>query len=225
MRKTVQIRDKLKKEYAKISFSDEMIRRFQFYFELLCRWNSKINLTAVRDVDQMIDKHLLDSLAVHKSNVGDSLVYPHPGRLMDIGSGAGLPGVLLQIANPNLHVHSIDASQKKIGFQEVVKAQLKLLNLEPLHARVEDLAKCSEFRLSMDFIVSRAFHQIKDLFTYSRIFLKPDGFLIAWKGQSWQQEISAVSKELRDQFQLLESVSYQFTDSMDGGRLLVFKQA
>lgn len=223
MRKTVQISSELKKEFSKIQFSSETIDGFGSYFEILSQWNKKINLTAVRDPDEMIVKHLLDSLVVYNTSTGANLASPATATVMDIGSGAGIPGILLQIANPSLTVYSIDKLKKKIGFQEFVKAKLGLKNLVPISERIESLIASRKYEKSLDFIVSRAFDQIKDLFEYSSFFLAEKGSLILWKGKEWQRELSEVPAILMDRFRLIESHDYQLDHSKYGGTILVFR--
>ncbi|NQU64628.1 MAG: 16S rRNA (guanine(527)-N(7))-methyltransferase RsmG [SAR324 cluster bacterium] len=224
MRKTVQITADLKKEYPNIIFSKEIIGLFEQFLEILSQWNKKINLTAIQDPDQMIVKHLYDSLAIYKTSFGSTLLYPFSGSLLDMGSGAGIPGILLLISNPLLHLISVDKSGKKIGFQEFIRAKLKLTNLHPIFGRLESMMKCEDYVASQDCIVSRAFDQIKDLFEYGHIFLKQNGHLILWKGKEWKNELNCVPEVLRSQFQLLEICEYQFTRFDMGGTILVFKK-
>ncbi len=223
MRKTVQITYVLKKEFPNLRFSEKTVSLFEKYFEILKQWNKKINLTAIFDPEQIIIKHLLDSLVVYNTSIGHSLMTLPSSSLLDLGSGAGIPGILLQISNPCLNVISIDKSQKKIGFQEFVKAKLELKNLELLSERVETLMKRRIYEKSLDFIVSRAFVQIKDLFEYGRFFLKDHGYLILWKGAGWQDELKVVPDSLQRYFELVENSPYQFKQSSFGGRILVFQ--
>ncbi len=181
-----------------------------------------MNLTAIRDPDQMITKHLLDSLAVYNTSIGDLLLYQSSGSLMDLGAGAGIPGILLQIGNPSLHVISVEKSKKKIGFQEFVKAQLGLKNLTPVSERIESLTATRRHENSLDFIVSRAFDQIKDLFEYSHFFLTQSGYLILWKGKEWQNELKEVPLSLMKQFELVDTWEYQLINSEFGGTILIF---
>jgi len=223
MRKTVQITYILKKEFPNLHFSEKTVSLFEKYFEILEQWNKKINLTAIIDPEQMITKHLLDSLVVYNTSIGQSLMTLPSSSLLDLGSGAGIPGILLQISNPYLNVISIDKSQKKIGFQEYIKAKLELQNLELLSERVETLMTRRIYEKSLDFIVSRAFVQIKDLFEYGRFFLKEHGYLILWKGAGWQDELKATPDSLQIHFKLVESSTYQFKQTNFGGRILVFR--
>ncbi|MFH2131127.1 MAG: 16S rRNA (guanine(527)-N(7))-methyltransferase RsmG [bacterium] len=224
MRKTVQITVDLKKEYPNLTFSKESVSRFDQYFEILFQWNQKINLTAIQDPEQMIVKHLFDSLAVYKTSIGSTLQSPFTGSILDMGSGAGIPGILLLINNPSLHLLSVDKSNKKIGFQEFIKAKLRLINLHPISERLETMMASHNHQDSLDCIVSRAFDQIKDIFGYSRFFLKPNGYLILWKGKEWQHELKQTPVEIQASFELLETCEYQFERFNFGGTILVFQK-
>lgn len=225
MRKTVQIASEIKKEFSEIHFSAETIIQFEQYFEILRQWNQKINLTAIRDPRQMIVKHLFDSLAVCKTSIGRQLLFHSTGTLMDLGSGAGIPGIILLIGNPLLNLISIDKSKKKIGFQEFVIAQLGLINGLFVSERVESLIASRKHEKSVDFIVSRAFDQIKDLFDHCRFFLNRNGRIILWKGKEWRNELNDVPASLMNEFQLLETCEYQFGNASIGGTILVFGRA
>ena len=225
MRKTVQISEELKKEFPEIFFSEEIVAGFELFFEILFQWNKKINLTAVGDPEHMIAKHLYDSLSIFKTTLGSALLHPFSGTLMDMGSGAGIPGILLLINNPSLKLVSVDKSGKKIIFQEFIKSKLLLRNLHPISDRLEAIISRQDYKNSLDYIVSRAFDQIKDLFEYSRFFLKPEAHLILWKGKKWKQELYRVPAILQSQFQLVELCEYQFERFSIGGTILVFQKS
>jgi len=140
------------------------------YLELLGRWNRAYNLTAVRDPGEMVTRHLLDSLAV--------LPWVPAGRLLDAGTGAGLPGVPLAVARPDLHVTLLDSAGKKIRFLNQVRRELDLRNIEPVQARLEDYAPEAPF----DAIVSRAFASLADFASAARR-LAGGALLLAMKGR------------------------------------------
>jgi len=225
MRKIVQIREALEKEFPEVSFSDTSIAHFCTYMETLEQWNKRINLTAVRRPDEMIIKHLLDSLAILNTSVGKLLMSPTSYSLLDLGSGAGLPSIPLQIANPLLKVYSVDKSEKKIGFQEFVKAKLILTNLTLIAERVEHLMEAGFLRNSIDFMVSRAFDQIEGILKYASFFLKDSGTLIIWKGEGWRKEFEAVQQQTGNLFELQEVSPYRLSASRFGGTILVFKRS
>ncbi len=153
------------------------------YLDLLGKWNRVYNLTALRDPGEMLTHHLLDSLAVMaplRRQVGES------GRLLDVGSGAGLPGVVIAIVCPGWQVDCVDAVGKKAAFIQQVAAVLKLPNLRGIHARVESIGG------SYDVVSSRAFSSLADFVASSRQALAERGVWLAMKGRHPQDEIDAL---------------------------------
>ena len=148
------------------------------YLGLLVRWNRTYNLTAVRDPLEMVSRHLLDSLAV----------LPHVGerRLLDVGAGAGLPGIPLAIANPALEVTLVDSAGKKVRFMRHVKRALGLENIEPLHVRIESLQPGEAF----DTVISRAFTSLAEFAASVRHLAAPGTRLLAMKGRRPEGEIA-----------------------------------
>jgi 16S rRNA (guanine527-N7)-methyltransferase len=142
---------------------DTMLR----YVELLEKWNRTHNLTAVRQIDEMISRHLLDSLSIIPHVVGT--------RVLDVGSGAGLPGIPLAIAQPHLTVTLIDSVQKKTRFQQFCAAQLSLQNIAPMHARVERIQPPPAY----DTIVARAFAASEKLLDLTAHLLADGGQVLA----------------------------------------------
>jgi 16S rRNA (guanine527-N7)-methyltransferase len=222
MRKTVQISSIIQKEYPEINISAAAIDRLEGYLTLLHRWNQKISLTAVRTIDQMVAKHVLDALAIFKGDSGSSRFSNLSGSIMDMGSGAGIPGMILAIVCPAIQMVSVEKSQKKAGFQQVAKANLKLTNFEPTAARLEALIAKADWNQAFDGIVSRAYTQIKEILPFAAIFLKPGGQLFLWKGQSWEEELQASTAVMAGQFVLSDRWPYRFDHSGYGGTILVF---
>ncbi|MCB1959796.1 MAG: 16S rRNA (guanine(527)-N(7))-methyltransferase RsmG [Rhodocyclaceae bacterium] len=149
------------------------------YAALLRKWNTVYNLTAIRDADQIMSRHLLDSLAV----------LPHltaAQRLADIGSGGGLPGIPLAIARPALAVTSIEPVNKKASFQQQARIELQLPNFESVCARVEEVRR----EVGFDAIISRAFAELADFVRLSAHLLAPGGRLLAMKGVYPDEEIA-----------------------------------
>lgn len=140
------------------------------YLALLEKWNKVHNLTAVRDTEEMVTLHLLDSLSV--------LPHIKRGRLLDVGSGAGLPGIVLALTRPDLSVTTMDSSHKKASFMRQAKAELGLANLEVVCGRVEAFKPEHKF----DMIVSRAFSEIAEFLRLTRHLLADGGVWLAMKG-------------------------------------------
>ena len=155
------------------------------YLALLDKWNRVYNLTAVRDAERMVSHHLLDSLAAAAFFHGDC---PDLIRVLDVGSGGGLPGIPLAIARPELRVTLIDSIAKKTAFLLQAKAELGLVNLSVVTGRVEDYRPEAKF----DVITSRAFSDLKEFVTLTRHLLKPAGRWLAMKGLMPHEEIASL---------------------------------
>ena len=161
------------------------------YIDLIAKWTKVYNLTAVRDAQEMLTHHLLDSLAVIRPLRRElaKLALPE-GRaqlsLLDVGSGAGLPGIVIAITCPEVSVTCVDAVAKKAAFIQQVSAALKLPNLKGLHARVESLAD------PYDVVSSRAFASLLDFTSWSQSALAPHGIWMAMKGKHPDQELAVL---------------------------------
>jgi 16S rRNA (guanine527-N7)-methyltransferase len=151
------------------------------YLALLAKWNKVYNLTAVRDQEDMVTLHLLDSLSV--------MPYINSKRLLDVGSGGGLPGIVLAICMPSLQVTTIDTVQKKAIFMRQVKGELGLDNLSVVHGRVEQFESETQF----DAIISRAFSEISQFMALTQHLLMDDGHWLAMKGVSPQAELEVLN--------------------------------
>jgi len=221
MRKTVQIQELLKKEYSHLTFSELQIEQIRSFLDLLSHWNQKINLTAITDPDTLFAKHILDSLAILLDE-SDTSVFS--GRVADIGSGAGLPGIVLSIVRPELQLYSIEKTQKKITFQQVVKANLKLTSFYPIATKVETLISQVNHHQTYDHVVSRAFTQIGDLLRHSAALLKVNGEAIFWKGELWRNEWQNTPEDIRLLFSEPAISPYQFKSHDTGGFIVRFKR-
>jgi 16S rRNA (guanine527-N7)-methyltransferase len=157
------------------------------YLALLQKWNKVYNLTAVRDPAEMLTHHLIDSLSV----IGPLRRHGAPERLMDVGAGGGLPGVVIAICCPDTDVTCVDAVAKKATFIQQVAAELRLPNLHGVHSRVEQL-KAAPFGV----ITSRAFASLLDFTTLTRQHLAADAVWLAMKGQHPADEIAALSADV-----------------------------
>lgn len=155
------------------------------YLALLDKWNRVYNLTAVREVERMVGHHLLDSLAAVPffQGGGSDLI-----RVLDVGSGGGLPGIPLAIARPELQVTLVDSIAKKTAFLQQAKAELGLVNLNVVTGRVEDYRPETGF----DVITSRAFSDLKEFVTLTRHLLRPAGRWLAMKGLMPHEEIASL---------------------------------
>lgn len=164
--------------------------RLLAYLALLQRWNRVYNLTAVRDPAEMLSQHLLDCLAVLPALRRHFGSRQPTARLLDVGSGGGLPGVVLAIAEPRWDVTCIDAVSKKASFVRQVAGELALPNLHAVHGRVETLAPGTAS--GFDLIISRAFASLADFTHWTRAALRPDGVWLAMKGRAPDDEVQAL---------------------------------
>lgn len=168
-----------------LNLSDAQVDQLLAYQDLITRWNKVYNLTAVRDPQEMLTHHLLDSLAAIPALLRQT--GGQPIRLLDVGSGGGLPGVVIAITCPQMEVHCVDTVLKKATFIQQVAASLKLPNLRGIHARVESLK--AEEGNGYDIVCSRAFASLVDFTTWSRAALNPAGVWMAMKGKHPEDEL------------------------------------
>ena len=152
------------------------------YLSLLYKWNQAYNLTAVRDMDSMVTKHLLDSLAI--------LPWVKGTRVLDVGTGPGLPGVPLALANPALQVVLLDSNGKKIRFLQEVKRALALNNVEIVQTRVESYHPTQGF----DTVTSRAFSDLQHMLNCTQHLIATDGIWLAMKGRHPEEELTHIDR-------------------------------
>jgi 16S rRNA (guanine527-N7)-methyltransferase len=172
-----------------LNLSAEQQQRLLDYMALIQKWNKVYNLTALRDPAEMLSHHLLDSLTAIAPLTRHTR--GQPARVLDVGSGGGLPGVVLAICMPELDVSCVDTVAKKAAFVQQVAVSLKLPNLRGLHARVESLTEPYQV------ICSRAFASLPDFVTWSRSALADGGVWMAMKGKHPQDEIDALPKDVK----------------------------
>jgi len=201
-------------EELKVFLPEATLKNEIIFLDELLRWNRQINLTAVRDRQGALEKHLIDSLAL--------LAYlPGAAQMLDIGSGAGLPGIPLAVARPELQVVSIDSVGKKISFQKHIKRLMKLGNLHPVHGRIEALDMALADHAQFDLAVARAFSSLEQLLKKATPWLQPEGELLAMKGPEGEDELRRLEPRLSvSGFQLKAVESYRLPFSQ-AERLLI----
>lgn len=192
-----------------LALSDAQLAQLIDYLALLAKWNAVYNLTAVRDPQQMITQHLLDSLAAVPAFAGAK-------QVLDVGAGGGLPGIVLAIARPDMQVSMIDTVHKKTAFLTQVKAELGLANVTVYTARVEELQVAHKF----DVITSRAFAELADFVTWSGHLLQEGGCFIALKGVLPTDEIARLPAGWR-----ASTVQPLIVPGLNAERHLVFIEA
>lgn len=175
-----------------LSLSDAQVEQLLAYQDLIAKWNKVYNLTAVRDPQEMLTHHLLDSLAAIPPLLRQT--EGRPIQLLDVGSGGGLPGVVIAITCPQIQVHCVDTVLKKATFIQQVAASLKLPNLRGIHARVESLK--AEEGSGYDVVCSRAFASLLDFTAWSRAALKPGAVWMSMKGKHPVDELAALPADV-----------------------------
>ena len=174
-----------------ISTSSEQIGKLITHVELLCKWNKAFNLTSIIDAQQILTHHLLDSASVSSWITGDDII--------DVGTGAGFPGLTLAILQPERNFYLLDSRGKKTRFIDTVIRHTGINNAATIHNRVESFRPDTKF----DTIVTRAFSSLHDMYTSCRHLMRPNGCIVAMKGEYPAQEI-AVLKDLNLDIQVDE---------------------
>ncbi len=215
---TENFEKKIKKgaETFGISLTEEQISQLFRYYEMLIEKNRVMNLTAITEENEVITKHILDSLslAAHTDLSGNV-------RLIDIGTGAGLPGLILKIAFPDLQVTLFDSLKKRLTFLDEVIGELKLSGISTVHGRAEDFGKNADFREKYDFAVSRAVANMSSLSEYCLPFVKKNGIFAAYKSAGAEQEIQDAGRAISKLGGMIEKTQTFFLPDTDIQRSLV----
>jgi len=169
-------------ERMALKLSDQMIDQLMTYLNLVEKWNRVYNLTAIRERDEMIKLHFLDSLSI--------LNHVHVKNILDIGSGAGFPGIVLAITKPELKVTVMDSVNKKTTFMQQVKSELALTNLDVVNSRVEDYQPITLFEA----VTSRAFSNLKNMMSLTQHTLQKEGMWLAMKSKDVKEELEEFEK-------------------------------
>lgn len=167
-----------------IQLDEDQIKKFHCYYELLVEWNKVMNLTGITEYDEVNEKHFIDSLSIIKL-----LDLSNIKNVIDIGSGAGFPGVPLKIAFPHLKIVLLDSLQKRVRFLNEVINEIGLDDIIVLHGRAEDYARSPEYREQFDLCVSRAVANLSVLSEYCIPYVKVGGRFIAYKSGNIQEEL------------------------------------
>lgn len=180
--------DKFLEELDKISIelTDKQLDQFRTYYDMLVEKNKVMNLTAITEWDEVLEKHFLDSISLIRAvDLNENL------SVMDMGTGAGFPGIPLKIAFPNLKVTLADSLNKRVLFLQEVIDTLELQDIDAIHGRAEDLARDKNYREQYDLSVSRAVANLSTLTEYCLPFVKLGGQFISYKSGDCEEEIAA----------------------------------
>ena len=203
-----------------ISLSDKQIEQFLNYYELLVEWNSFMNLTAITDFDEVILKHFVDSISLCKY-----ISFQHGDTLIDIGTGAGFPGIPIKIICPDCKITLLDSLNKRINFLNTVIEQLGLTDIITIHGRAEDIAKKKEHRESYNYAISRAVANLSTLSELCIPFVKQNGYFISYKSEKGNEELL----EAKNAIEILggsvdKQISYQLPDSDLSRNLILIRK-
>lgn len=197
-------------ENFKFKFNETQILQLKAYYNLLVEWNEKMNLTAITDAHDVAVKHFADSVSV--LNYVD---IPYNSRLIDVGTGAGFPGVVLKIARPDIKLTLLDSLNKRLVFLQNVLDEINL-SADLIHSRAEDGARDTNLRESFDYAVSRAVANMNVLCEYCLPYVRIGGRFLAFKGREAESEISSAKSAINTLGGKLIN-TYKFSLPFDGG--------
>lgn len=178
-------------EYG-IVLTAQQMEQFNRYFELLIEWNGKMNLTAITEPHEVAVKHMIDSLSAW-----DEQVFPEGASIIDVGTGAGFPGLPLKIYRPDLKLTLLDSLNKRVKFLQEVTDALGLSGVECIHARAEEAARSRLYRERFDAAVSRAVARLPILAEYCLPFVRKGGFFVALKGMQYKEEMQEAMQAVK----------------------------
>lgn len=172
-----------------VDINEEQANKFYKYMELLLEWNEKMNLTAITEPDEVILKHFIDSITVEK-------YINKEAKIIDVGTGAGFPGIPLSIIRNDLNITLMDSLNKRIKFLDEVVEKNNLINVDTVHSRAEELARNTDYREKFDVATSRAVASLNVLLEYMVPFVKVGGYCICMKGSNVDEELDNAKKAL-----------------------------
>ena len=204
------MREILKNGFSKLSvdYTEDMLDKFELYAKLLVEWNEKMNLTAITEKEEIAVKHFIDCAScLTKTDLS--------GKVIDVGTGAGFPGMVLKILKPDIKITLLDSLNKRLLFLDAVIKELGLENVTLIHARAEDGGRDKKLREKFDFSVSRAVANLSTLSEYCLPFLKDNGCFVAMKGPDAENEVNDAKgalKKLSSELVEIKKADIPFTD-------------
>ena len=175
-----------------VTLSDEQIQQFLKYYEMLVEWNDVMNLTAITEYDEVMKKHFVDSISLCKA-----YDVTQNKTVIDVGTGAGFPGLALKIAFPDLQVTLLDSLNKRINFLNEVCNLCNLSNVITIHGRAEEISRKEEYREKFDYVVSRAVANLTVLSEYCLPYVKEDGYFLPYKSGDIKEEAANSKKAVK----------------------------
>lgn len=204
-------------QYNNLELNNKQIEQLYNYMNNLKEWNEKINLTAIKDDKEIILKHFIDSIKVSE--------YVEKHRVLDIGSGAGFPGIPLKIKDESLKVTLIDSVNKKVNFTNDTIQKLNLKNIESLHIRAEDLAQDNKYREQFNTVISRAVANLTTLVEYMLPFVKEKGICICMKGPNLEKELEEAKNAIKILGGKIEKIiNYKIDEENERNIVLIRKE-
>lgn len=179
------------KEFS-VQLNKRQICQFLKYYEILVEWNSFMNLTGITEYSEVIKKHFIDSLSIVKC-----LDLSNVSTVIDVGTGAGFPGIPLKIVFPQLKVTLLDSLRKRISFLDKVIEELELSDIRTIHGRAEDFARQEKYREQYDLCVSRAVANLSTLSEYCIPFVKIDGSFVSYKSEKISEELLSAERAIK----------------------------
>ncbi len=205
-------------EKTDLRISREMVGKFEKYADLLIDWNEKINLTAIVDPQEIAVKHFLDSVLAL-----DAIAIPYGSAIIDVGTGAGFPGMPIKIVRPDVNLTLLDSLNKRIKFLNDLSDKLEI-EVKLVHERAEDAAQKKDFRESFDVAISRAVAPLNVLLEYCLPFVKVDGVFIALKGSNVQSELDLAQNAIKNlNAEIFTQKSFSLVNDCDRS-IIVFKK-
>lgn len=181
-----------KAEQLGIRLSEKQLEQFQSYYERLIEKNKVMNLTAITEYEEVVDKHFVDSILL-----GSVKELSGKKRVIDVGTGAGFPGIPLKIVYPELEITLLDSLNKRVKFLNEVIEELGLTGIQAVHSRAEDLAQDAAYRQQYDICVSRAVANLATLSEYCIPFVKQGGYFISYKSTQIEEELKQAKKAVQ----------------------------
>jgi 16S rRNA (guanine527-N7)-methyltransferase len=200
-----------------INLDEKIVEDFDIYLKELLKWNQKINLTAIRTEKGVVLKHFLDSLSAcpYLSNISS---------LLDIGSGAGFPGIPLKMVQLSLEITLIDSTRKKIDFQRHIIRTLGLKRIDAIHGRIQDKEILQSMGQRFDMVISRGFSDLRTFLILGFPFLKKGGIALAMKGQVENEEIRSLTQTEGTRYRLQKTFSFLLPFSSVKRSILLFEK-